>query len=438
MHRYLYDLLESWAKQSNRKPILLRGARQTGKSFAVKALGKAFKSFVEINFERQPEYKDLFEKNLDVSRIVRELSSRAGSKIVSGETLLFLDEIQNCPNAITALRYFHEDMSGLHVIGAGSLLEFALEKISVPVGRIRPVSVRPFTFFEYLKACGRGQLIDTIRMATPSEPMSETMHSLALELFHDYCLCGGMPGVIKRLIENNDPDGIVEEQQNIITTYRNDFHKYATRANTERIEAVFSAIPRIAGKKVAYSKIDPDSRAFQVRNAIELLEKAYVLSRVRATPGHGIPLAAGASSTRYKIVMADTGLFQRIAGIKTHEWRERNAILSHYLGTVAEQVAGQELLYLDDQETGTGLYYWDRADVHATAEVDYLAVFNGRVVPIEVKAGASGHMKSMYRFLADHPQSPLGIRLSENNFEKRDKIINVPLYAAACLATLAV
>lgn len=436
MRRYLNDLLATWQKQVNRKPLLFRGARQTGKSFSVRALGNAFKYFVEINFERQPEMADVFKENLDVVRIVRELSSKTGTAIVPGETLLFLDEIQICPSAVTALRYFYEEMSPLHVVGAGSLLEFALEKISIPVGRIRPVRVRPFTFFEYLEAGGRGQLVEMIRSSVPSSPLPDSMHQLALSQFRDYCFYGGMPGVLKTLLEDHNQAGLIEEQQNIIATYRNDFHKYASRANTERIEAVFSAIPRIAGKKISYSKIDPDSRAFQVRNAIDLLEKAYVIARVRATSGAGVPLAAGASSTRYKLILADTGLFQRIAGIKTHEWTERASLLGHYLGTVAEQVVGQELLALDDEELGTGLYYWDRSEARATAEVDYLFSSNGRIIPIEVKSGASGHLKSLHRFLLDHPASPFGIRLSERPFSKEGRIINIPLYATACLDSL--
>jgi predicted AAA+ superfamily ATPase len=433
MRRYLDDFLGSWAKQIQRKPILLRGARQTGKSYSVRELGKSFKSYVEINFERQPEYADLFKKDIDVSRIVRELSIITGKSIVPGETLLFLDEIQVCPIAVTALRYFYEEMADLHVIAAGSLLEFALEKISVPVGRINLVHVRPFTFFEFLEVGGRQQLVDMIRFANCSNPLTEVMHSLALQLFRDYCYIGGMPAALKKIVESNDYDGMLDEQQSIIATYRNDFHKYATRSNTERIEAVFSAVPKIAGKKVAYSKIDPDSRAFQVKNAIDLLEKAYVIARIRATSGAGVPLAAGASSSRFKLIMVDTGLFQRIAGIKQLEWWNRDSIVSGYLGTVIEQVVGQELLCIDDKDFGTGLYYWDRAEVRATAEVDYLFAQNGRVIPIEVKAGATGHLKSMYRFLADHAASPVGIRISERAFSKQDKILNVPVYAASCI-----
>jgi uncharacterized protein len=433
MHRYLDDFLIGWAKQTNRKPLLFRGARQTGKSFAVQNLGKTFKSFVEINFERMPEYARVFEQNLDPVRIVRELASRTGKEIIAGNTLLFFDEIQICPKAITGLRYFYEEMRELHVIGAGSLLEFAFSGISFPVGRIEFVHVRPFTFNEYLAASGRGQLIDMIGSAGPSKPLSDSMHGLALELFRDYCFFGGMPGVLAKTIDQSSFDDAISEQQTIITAYRNDFLKYTTRAGLERIEAVFSAIPRIAGKKVAYSKIDPESRAFQLRNGVDQLEKANIISRVRETSGAGVPLAAGASDKRFKLVFVDTGLFQHLSGIRYNEWHDRSPLLAGYLGSVVEQTIGQELLYLDDSGAHTGLFYWSRADKRATAEIDYLVASGETIVPVEVKAGAAGHMKSLLRFLAEHHQSPVGVKFSEQNFTMNNKILAIPVYAVSRL-----
>lgn len=433
MERELDNYLSGWAKKGNRKPLLLRGARQTGKSHAVEKLGRAFGNYICINFEKTPSSGDLFVQDLDPKRIKREIEAIHEQEIRPGQSLLFLDEIQNCPRAVTALRYFYEEMPELHVAAAGSLLEFELEKISVPVGRVEFVYVRPFSFNEFLKALGKKILAKQIATYNPQNVPGDPVHSKILSHLRDYLFIGGMPGVLKRFTEDNSYLTAVDEQENILATYRVDFNKYCGRAGTEQISKVFETVPRIIGRKVTYSKIDPDSKAQQTKRAINLLEQAHIVRRVRSTSGAGVPLAAGASEKRYKLVFLDVGLMQRLMGTRYRDWVENTDLFSSHTGAVAEQFVGQELAVLDGINRDPGLYYWDRAAKGSTAEVDYLAAIHGRVVPVEVKAGAFGHLKSLHLFLSTYPSVPLGIKASEQNFARRGRIIAVPLYSLSHL-----
>jgi uncharacterized protein len=436
MERDLDNHLAEWVKKKDRKPLLLRGARQTGKSHAIEKLGSAFGNYVCINFEKTPSSGGLFAQDLDPRRITREIEAIYEQEIRPGHTLLFLDEIQNCPSAVTALRYFYEEMPDLHVAAAGSLLEFELEKISVPVGRLEFVYVRPFTFNEFLKALGKNILAKQVTGYGPKNVPGDPVHSKILTLLRDYLFIGGMPGVLKRFIEDNSYLSAVDEQESILATYRVDFNKYCGRTGTEQISKVFETVPRIIGRKVTYSKIDPDAKARQTKRAINLLEQAHIVRRVRATSGAGVPLAAGASEKRYKLAFLDVGLMQRLMGTRYRNWVENRDLFSAHTGAVAEQFVGQELTALEGVNRDPGLYYWDRTARGSTAEVDYLIAIHGRVVPVEVKAGAFGHLKSLHLFLSTYPSIPFGVKASEQNFARSGRIMAVPLYSLSHLGRI--
>jgi len=428
MKRDLDEYLIQWAKRARRKPLLLRGARQTGKSYAVEKLAGAFKSFININFEKNPSLIRFFNQDLDTERITREISAFFEQEIVPGQTLLFFDEIQDCPEAVTVLRYFYEERPDLHVIGAGSLLEFELSRISVPVGRLEFVYVRPFTFIEFLKALGKNILAGQIADYSLFSPPSELIHNKILNLLKDYLFIGGMPGVLKRFIADNSYLSAADEQENILSTYRADFNKYCGRAGTEHIGRVFETAPKIVGRKVTYSKIDPDAKAQQIKRAIILLEQAHILKKTKAASGAGVPLAAGASEKRYKLVFLDVGLMQRLMGTRYRDWSQSRNLFSSHTWAVAEQFVGQELMALEGFKKNPDLYYWDRAVRGSAAEIDYLTAIHGNVIPLEVKASAFGHLKSLHLFLSKYPSLPFGIKLSEQNFDRGDKIIAVPIY----------
>ena len=429
MERDLDNYLIQWAKKRDRKPLLLRGARQTGKSYAVEKLGRTFSSFVSINFEKSPALGRLFHQDLDPLRIIREIAAFYEQDITPGQTLLFFDEIQNCPAAVTALRYFYEDIPKLHLAGAGSLLEFELSRISVPVGRLEFVYVRPFTFIEFVKALGKDILAQEIAGYSLLNIPGDLIHKKILALLRDYLFVGGMPGVLKKFIADNSYLSASDEQENILSAYRVDFNKYCGRAGTEHIGRMFEAAPKFVGRKVTYSKIDSDAKAGQIKNAINLLEKAHILTKVKCTSGAGVPLAAGASEKRYKLVFLDVGLMQRLMGTRYRDWSDNKSLISAHTGAIAEQFVGQELMSQEGINRNPGLYYWDRAARSSTAEIDYLTTVHDKIVPVEVKASAFGHLKSLHLFLSKYPSVPFGIKASEQNFARRGKIIAVPLYS---------
>jgi hypothetical protein len=436
MKRELDNFLIQWSQKKQRKPLLLRGARQTGKSYAVEKLAKSFPYFVSINFEKNPSLGKLFIQDLEPQRIIREIEAIFEKKITPGESLLFFDEIQNCPPAVTALRYFYEETPDLHVVGAGSLLEFELDKISVPVGRLEFVYVRPFTFLEYLKALGKDILAKQIAgYSFPNLP-SDLIHNKILTLLRDYLFIGGMPAVLKLFIDGNSYLSAADEQENILSTYRADFNRYSGRAGTDQITRIFETVPKIIGNKVTYTKIDPDAKAQQIKRAINLLEKAHLLKKIKATSGAGVPLAAGASEKRYKLVFLDVGLMQRLMGVRYRDWSENKNLFSAHTGAVAEQFVGQELICLEGLNKNSDLYYWDRTARGSTAEIDYLVAIRGDVVPLEVKSSAFGHLKSLYLFLKKYPSVPLGLKISEQNFARKDNIAAVPLYSVLQLQDL--
>ncbi|MBF0433288.1 MAG: ATP-binding protein [Fibrobacteria bacterium] len=437
MERDLDNILVNWAKKKHRKPILLRGARQTGKTYAVEVLAKTFTNFCCLNFERKPTFKKIFEPDLDPIRIIKEIETIFEVKIKSGRTLLFFDEIQNCPPAITAMRYFYEEVPDIHLIGAGSLLEFALDSISVPVGRLKYIHVKPFCFSEYLNATGKPSLAKAITNINYENPPTEIIHQTILNELRDYLFLGGMPGVLKTYLNTNSIIEACEEQDDIIATYRDDFNKYCGRAGTTHLDSVFDTIPRYVGKRVAYSKLEPDAKSEQVKRAITLLEKAHVLLKVKATSGGRLPLASGVSQKKYKLIMLDTGLMQRMIGASYQQWKEKQDLFPDYAGSIAEQFIGQELSCLTELGYQQQLFYWERSAKGSSAEIDYLFAINGRAIPIEVKSSAFGHLKSLQIFLKTYPHITFGIKFSEQNFQNQGSIKSIPLYCISQLKRLA-
>jgi len=430
MKRIIDATLNAWVQKKQRKPLLIRGARQTGKTFSIKQLGSTFPSFVEINFERDPRFISLFEGELSPIKIIRAIGALIEKKITPNETLLFFDEIQACPRALLAMRYFYEELPELHLIGAGSLLEFELQNISIPVGRIEFAFMRPLTFSEFLDATGRSILKEAIHEATPDEPLIAPLHNEALTLLDDYLFIGGMPSVVSRFVSTNSFTSAEDEQRSIIQTYRADFSKYCKRTGIEYVEKTFSALCAMIGRKTVYSQIDPDARAYQIKGALDLLRKARVVSTVRVTSGAGLPLEAGASEKNYKSIFLDVGLMQRQLGVSYAQWSASQHLVDQFRGAVAEQFVGQELLHRRGDLEDPGLFYWHRDSLKSMAEVDYLCEGGRYSIPIEVKSGAAGHLKSMHRFMETFIATPLGLKCSRESMRRDGKIITVPLYAA--------
>ena len=437
MIRTIESYLHSWKEDTSRLPLLIRGARQVGKSFTVEKFGReSFARCVTINFDLYPQYGKVFEGSLEPAKIIETLSVIAREDIIPGKTLLFLDEIQQCPRAIMALRYFYEKLPSQHVIGAGSLLEFALasEDIRVPVGRIQYLFMYPLTFGEFLDAAGEQRARQSVAAHEPVAPLPEALHTHLLSLVKIYCTIGGMPAVVQEYMSSKSINRCQQLQAAIAQTYRDDFGKYAKRAHLPHLQNLFHAVPKKVGRKFKYSAVDDSVPSRELKLALELLEKAGVVYRVRQTSGDGLPLEAGASDRNFKIIFLDVGLMQNLCGLYG-EMLSAGDILAVHAGAVAEQFVGQELIGNLDPYVRPGLYYWAREARTSSAEIDYLVASGSKVYPLEVKAGKSGTLRSMQLFLEQY-RAPLGIKVSQANLQLEKPVLAVPLYALEKLQSL--
>ena len=298
--RIIDRYLEQWAKRNDHKPMLLRGARQVGKSTAVRHLVETFENFVEINFERQPEYKQVFKDNLVVARIVSEISAMSATPIVSGKTLLFFDEIQESQEAIMSLRFFREDMPELHVIAAGSLLEFALSELpTFGVGRIHSMYMYPMTFDEYLEANGETILLDYKRKASSEHPLPESLHNKLTALVRSYFLVGGMPEVVGKWVETHDYLQCQEVQDDIISGYEDDFPKYRKKIDPVLLRLTLRGVAAQVTQKFSYADVGGGYRTEEVKKALEMLLLAGICTQVIRTDANGLPLGSE-SDLRYR------------------------------------------------------------------------------------------------------------------------------------------
>ena len=429
--RLIDNYLSEWASRDTHKPVLLRGARQVGKSTAVKELSKKFDSFVEINFEKQPKYKILFDDDLDVKRIVPQISAIYGTSIKPGRTLLFLDEIQECPRAIMALRFFKEDMPELHVIAAGSLLEFALKELpTFGVGRIHSMFMYPMTFDEFLEANGQQLLIETRNEASIDNPLPEPIHNKLVDFLRTYMLVGGMPEAVKTWVEYHDYIRCQEVQDDIVVTYEDDFPKYKKNVDPTLLRRTLRSVAVQAGKKFVYTKVGLDYKTAEVKKAVELLTLAGILHPVTHTDANGLPLGSEEDKSYQKMLLLDTGLLLRLLNMSLGDVSELTTqILTASAtdlankGPMAEMVVGLEMLHNMSPNIRHELYYWVRHAKNSQAEIDYIATYLQTVVPIEVKADTQGGMKSLWAFMRDK-RLHYAIRCSMENFGKFDYVDN--------------
>ena len=428
MKRKLYLKLLEWRNSPYRKPLILRGARQVGKSFLVREFGKTeFSNFIEINFELQPELKNSFQEKKP-QNILKKLELILNRKIESENTILFLDEIQECPEAILSLRYFHEQMPTLAVIAAGSLLEFALnsEEYRSPVGRIQFLHLYPLSFQEFLNAMGETILLDFLHEVKFSDEFELAVHEKLLNLYKDYLIVGGMPEAVKVYTETKDFIKVKQIQLSLLQTYRNDFSKYAGKVKQKYLEKVFYSIHTMLGKKIRYSEIDRETPSRELKNAVELLDSAGVVNRIVGTNNTELPLSYYAKDNFYKLTFLDTGLSLKASGLEDTILTSPN-ILGVYEGGLAEQFVGQELLAESNPEERVKLFYWERFKRGSSAEIDYLYVNKSEVYPIEVKAGKTGSLKSL-KLYKQEIQNQISIRYSKLPLSYYEGLLSIPLY----------
>jgi predicted AAA+ superfamily ATPase len=424
--------LKQWVTETDRKPLLLRGARQVGKTFAVRKLGKSFPKYVEINCEEsQKDCQLVFDKDLNPERILRELSLLAGETIVPNETLLFIDEIQLVPQAILALRYFYEKIPQLHVIAAGSLLEFALEKVGVPVGRIDSFYMYPMTWLEFLLAKNEKLLFDELCQHELSHPMPAVVHEKLLRLLGEYVAIGGMPAVVRDWVEKNDPYLCFKTQQSLIDNYRQDFEKYARKYQIKYVEILFDQIPRQLGQKFKFSSLPGEYRKRELQPCFELLVKAGIIHPVYHTSAQGLPLGATADLDKFKALFLDIGLAQGLLGLDLKTWILDPTTAFANQGAIVEAFVGQEILAYSHAFTKKMIYYWQRESRTGEAEVDYILQIKNNIIPVEAKSGKTGRITSLRIYCESHPQTAYAIRFSAHNYSMHENLHSYPLYSIA-------
>jgi predicted AAA+ superfamily ATPase len=428
--RHIDNELLAWRNSTNRKPLLLRGARQVGKSSSVRELAKNFENFVEINLEHRDfqAAKEIFARHSSPRLICDELSAVFGVRIVQGQTLLFLDEIQNCIPAISALRYFYEEMPDLHVIAAGSLLEFALQQVpSFGVGRIRSLFMYPLSFDEFLRALKMEVLADKVLEATPEMAFSETLHKKCIEYFNRFLLIGGMPEVVTAYAKGGSLLDCRQILDDLTNTLYDDFAKYREKVPVSRLREVFDAVINQTGNKFVLSNVQELNNS-QIKECLELLEMAGLIYSVTHTAANELPLGAEINVKYRKFMLFDFGIYQRYLRLDLSQILNADNFDNINKGALAELFVASELKKAAPGNSPTGLYYWRREKEGSSAEVDFVVQCGEDIVPVEVKSGTKGSMQSMFLFLKEKKRQ-YGIRSSLENFGKFDNVRIYPLYA---------
>lgn len=425
MKRDLEAELIAWKGREEHLPILLRGARQVGKSYLVEQFGKThFADVAVVDFENRPEFKDAFITR-EPKEILSNLEFALKKPIKMGESLLFLDEIQHCPEALISLRYFKEKMPHLHVIAAGSLLEFLLkeENFSFPVGRVEFLYLRPLSFLEYLRAAAP-LIAERIAEFSLTRIPNELEHKELLKWVRRYLFIGGMPSAVKESVRE---ESLLETQRihnRILHAYESDFGKYAKHTQHQYLHLIFQKAPALVSKVLKYSHIDKEIRSRELKPALDLLCHAGLLQRVFATTASGLPLHAHLKDHRHKLLYLDVGLLQTATKVDATQFFNQD-ILQINSGMIAEQFVGQELLSYSLPYQNAPLLFWERDE--GEAEIDFITAIGGDIIPIEVKAGATGALRSLHSFLKEK-KGKLGVRISEHPLSFRDSILSIPFY----------
>lgn len=440
MRRKNFNYLKEWKTRHDRKPLIVRGARQVGKTWLIEHFGKeCFDHFLTVDFEKHLTLINILE-NKSAKEIIDELSLFFNQKIIPGKTLLFFDEVQSFPYIIKVLRYFYEDISDLHVIAAGSLLDFMLNELpySMPVGRIEFMYMYPLDFYEFLYANKQEQLVECLKTFNVVEGIPESGHIRLLEMLRLYFFIGGMPEAVAEYCETQDLISIQRIQESVLTSFQNDFNKYG-KSRQVLLAKVLPYLGMNPCIKIKYSNISRNDRTELVKETVELLEMARLTKKVIHSSANGIPLKTQQNERHFKTVFLDIGLSMNLCGIRLPETDNLMTVME---GLIAEQYIGQQLQALEYEFKEPDLFYWHREAKNSNAELDYLFSFNNTVFPLKVKAGAKGSLKSMHMFLAEKDLYT-GIVLNTNNAckrtyqvkdmlhscERKIELVNLPLYA---------
>ena len=432
--RNVDEALFAWSRESppDRKPLLLRGARQIGKSSAVRQLGTKFRHFVEVNFDDDKVSRSFFEASNTPQEICELLSLYYRTPVIPGETLVFFDEIQSSQPALEKLRFFYEKYPELHVVAAGSLLEFALEEIpSFGVGRIRSLFMYPFGFDEFLMALDEGAFCDAIKAASPEKPLAEPIHRQLLGRLKTFMICGGMPEAVSQYVRKRDLLSGELVLNDLITSLKADFAKYRKRTPLLLLGSVFESVMHQTEGKFVYERAAPGTPTVAARQALDLLVMAGLVYMVTHTAANGIPLGAEANRKYCRAIPCDTGIFLQTLGLRS-EILPADDFSAVNRGSLAEIFVGLELMKAASCYVPQQLFCWQRSagpgSSRGNAQVDFLVQKGSRIIPIEVKSGTQGGMQSLRLFMKEK-NIESGVRTSLENFGRSGDIDVYPLYA---------
>lgn len=431
--------LEKWASNPHRKPLVLRGARQVGKTTVVNKFGEQFENYLYINLEKASS-KELMESTDDVKKLMPLLFLYSNKQRKAGRTLLFLDEIQESSHTVALLRYFYEDLPEVFVIAAGSLLETMLDKhISLPVGRVEYMAIHPCSFIEYLDAMGEGRFVDMITQAALPQPF----HAEMLQHFNMYALIGGMPEVVARYASGKDIVALSRVYNQLLNAYKNDVEKYAeTNTQSNIIRYILDEGWAFSGQTITLGGFAASSyKARETGEAFRTLSKTMLMELVYPTTNVVIPAVSDLKKSP-KLFWLDAGLVNYAAGVQK-EYLLSADLLDIWRGRAAEQIVAQELKTLSF-EVGLKQNYWMRNKRGSVAEVDFVIVVEGKIIPVEVKSGHNAHLKSIHQFMIE-TNHDVAIRIWSGNFSidavktstnKEFRLINLPFYMIAALPQL--
>lgn len=430
MYRIATNKLVKWKMSKRRKPLIVRGARQIGKTWSIEQFGrKNYANIHKIDFEKRQDIYSVFDGNLAPKVIIGQLEVLLNIKINIENSLIFFDEIQACPKALASLRYFYEEMPELHIIAAGSLLEFALSEISFPVGRVQFFDMYPCTFYEFLCATGHDLIAE--KLLEPPVKLPVFIHDTLISELKNYFFIGGMPEAVKVYADSGSILDAFEVQSEIVDAYRRDFSKYAPKADKRCIDMVLGSTAAMVGEQIKYSKLAEGFSNPTIHKAFDLLENARVIRKIMAISHVGFPLGVGGNNKRFKAAVVDIGLMQRLSHVAVSRELQHSDLLAIFRGKLAEQFVAQELIASKNGD----IFYWERNSRGSSAEVDFVIEKENRIVPIEVKSGKSGSLRSLHLMLGTHDVCQEGIVLysGELSICSEHKLKYIPLYYAGSL-----
>ena len=426
MLRNISEKLQNWALSKNRKPLIISGARQIGKSWIVRELGNTHykKKFLEINFEKTPQINQIFEVNLEPKRIIRELEIQYRIEIAE-DTLIFFDEIQNCPKAIMALRYFYEEMPHLAIIAAGSLLEFQLKNIPFPVGRVEHLTMQPMSFNEFLLANGHKSLVNLLE--EPIQTLAQSIEDVLYTELLNYYWVGGMPECVQHFAENKNYMAVRKIQQDLIYAYTQDFAKYSPLVNKDCLLDILNNVATSIGNQTIYTKLSDRFSSPTVKTGVEVLKMAKILWQSDNVSIANLPFTT--SGKQFKLFFLDIGLLLCMANVSYQNLTQEKNLSATFTGAWAEQFVAQSLLC---NQAG-GLHYWARTEKNSNAETDFVTDQEGEIIPIEVKYGASGRLRSLHQLMLENPHINKAVIYSKAKLGVINHLHFVPIYYAGKL-----